>query len=111
MACEATGGSRAYGDNAWAGKPVAVMSTSIGAFGSIRAQYHPRQTFVVLDMHPLNQPEVATANAEKGFGADGELQDDTARRLIGGLLEALRRRGSASLMRPGGRRASPANSR
>src|SRR5262245_46757821 len=81
--------SRPYGDNAWAGKPVGMISASIGAFGGIRAQYHLRQAFVFLDMHPVNQPEVAIANAEKAFGADGELLDETARKLISGLLQAL----------------------
>ena len=81
--------SRPHGDNAWAGKPVAMMSASVGAFGGIRAQYHLRQTFVFLEMYPVNQPEVAIANAEKAFGADGELRDETARKLIGRLLQAL----------------------
>jgi chromate reductase len=31
--------SRPYGDNAWEGKPVAVMSASISPFGGARAQY------------------------------------------------------------------------
>jgi chromate reductase len=81
--------SRPYGDNAWAGKPVALMSASIGAFGGIRAQYHLRQTFVFLDMYPVNQPEVAIANAEKAFTEDGELRDETTRKLMGGLLKEL----------------------
>src|SRR5438046_1791360 len=32
--------SRPYGDSAWDGKPVALMSASMGAFGGVRAQYH-----------------------------------------------------------------------
>lgn len=81
--------SRPYGDNAWAGKPVAMMSASVGAFGGIRAQYHLRQAFVFLDMYPVNQPEVAIPNADTAFGKDGELLDEQARNLIGKLLEAL----------------------
>jgi chromate reductase len=82
-------GSRPYGDSAWVGKPVAVLGASVGAFGAIRAQHHLRQTFVYLDMHPVNQPEVAIAHASKAFTASGELADQTARRLIGELLQAL----------------------
>ena len=37
--------SRPYGDNAWNGKPVAVMGASVGTFGTARAQYHLRQVF------------------------------------------------------------------
>lgn len=38
--------SRPYGDNAFDGKPVAVMGASIGMLGAARAQYHLRQSFV-----------------------------------------------------------------
>ena len=81
--------SRPYGDNAWKGKPVAVMGASVGAFGAVRAQLHLRQTFVFLEMHPVNQPEVAIGNAEKAFDKDGELVDEKARKLIADLLQAL----------------------
>jgi chromate reductase len=81
--------SRPYGDSAWAGKPVALLGASVGAFGAIRAQYHLRQTFVFLDMHPLNQPEVAIPNAAKAFSENGELTDQAARKLIVELLQAL----------------------
>jgi chromate reductase len=36
--------SRPYGDSAWQGKPVAVMSASVGILGGARAQYHLRQS-------------------------------------------------------------------
>lgn len=81
--------SRPYGDSAWDGKPVAVMGASSGSLGSARAQYHLRQTFVFLNMHPLNQPEVMIANAAKRFDAQGKLTDDETRKRIRGLLEAL----------------------
>lgn len=81
--------SRPYGDSAWAGKPVAILGASVGAFGAIRAQYHLRQAFVFLDMHPVNQPEVAIANAAKVFTADGSLEDPTTRQRIAELLRAL----------------------
>jgi chromate reductase len=81
--------SRPYGDSAWAGKPVALIGASIGAFGAVRAQYHLRQSFVFLDMHPVNQPEVAIANAAKVFGEDGSLQDATTRQRIAELMRAL----------------------
>lgn len=81
--------SRPYGDSAWAGKPVALMSASIGAFGGMRAQRHLRHAFVYLDMYAVNQPEVAIPNAAKAFDEDGELVDKASRKLIGELLEAL----------------------
>jgi chromate reductase len=81
--------SRPYGDNAWAGKPVAVMGASIGALGSARAQYHLRQCFVFLDMHAINQPEVMISHAAQKFDDAGNLKDDVAKDLIRKLLANL----------------------
>jgi chromate reductase len=81
--------SRPYGDSAWQGKPVAVMGASIGMLGSARAQYHLRQSFVFLDMYPVNQPEVMIANASQRFNERGELTDETSRELIRKLLAEL----------------------
>ena len=38
------------------GKPVAIMSASTGRFGGARAQYHLRQSFIFLNMLPVNRP-------------------------------------------------------
>jgi chromate reductase len=81
--------SRPYGDNAWAGKPVAVMGASIGVGGTARAQYHLRQTFVFLNMYPVNQPEVMIGSAAKRFDEKGNLTDETSRKLIQQLLAEL----------------------
>lgn len=81
--------SRPYGDSAWTGKPVAVMGASVGMLGTARAQYHLRQTFVFLNMYAVNQPEVMISNAAKRFDAQGNLTDETSRKLIRQLLEEL----------------------
>jgi chromate reductase len=81
--------SRPYGDSAWQGKPVAVMSASVGVFGGARAQYHLRQTFVFLNMYPVNQPEVMISGAAQRFDERGELTDEAARDLIRKLLAEL----------------------
>jgi chromate reductase len=81
--------SRPYGDNAWDGKPVAIMGASVGGTGTARAQYHLRQTFVFLNMHPLNRPEVMIANAAQRFDDHGRLVDEVTRKYVGQLLEAL----------------------
>ncbi len=81
--------SRPYGDSAWAKKPVAVMGASVGALGTARAQYHLRQMFVFLDMYAVNQPEVMIAGASQRFDAQGNLTDETSRKLIQQLLQNL----------------------
>jgi chromate reductase len=82
-------GSRPYGDSAWSGKPVAVMGASQGLLGTARAQYHLRQVFVFLNMHPVNQPEVMIAKAGERFDADGNLTDEKTRAAIAKLLNSL----------------------
>jgi chromate reductase len=81
--------SRPYGDNAWNGKPVAIIGASIGTFGTARAQYHLRQSFVFLNMLPINQPEVMIGNAAQRFDAQGNLTDETTKNLIRQLLQNL----------------------
>ena len=71
------------------GKPVAIMGASAGTMGTARAQYHLRQTFIFLNMYPLNQPEVMIANAAQRFDAGGNLTDDKVRDLIRQLLHNL----------------------
>jgi chromate reductase len=81
--------SRPYGDSAWNDKPVAVMGASVGALGTARAQYHLRQMFVFLNMHALSQPEVMISNASQRFDGDGNLTDETSKKLIRQLLQGL----------------------
>lgn len=81
--------SRPYGDNAFEGKPVGVMGTSIGMLGTARAQYHLRQTFVWLNMYPLNKPEVMVPFASDKVDSEGRLTDEKTREKIKELLESL----------------------
>jgi chromate reductase len=81
--------SRPYGDSAWDGKPVAVMGASVGVFGTARAQYHLRQCFVFLNMYPVNRPEVMIGNASERFDGEGNLIDETSKKLISQLLRNL----------------------
>jgi chromate reductase len=81
--------SRPYGDNAFAGKPVAMMGASIGMLGTARAQYHLRQSCVFLDMVPLNQPEVMVPFAQDKVDENGRVKDAKTREKIRELLEAL----------------------
>ncbi|MDD5111087.1 MAG: NAD(P)H-dependent oxidoreductase [Candidatus Altiarchaeota archaeon] len=81
--------SRPYTDNSFEGKPVAIMGASGGMLGTARAQYHLRQTFVYLDMHPINRPEVFVTFAKEKIDENGNLKDEKTRELIKKLLENL----------------------
>jgi chromate reductase len=81
--------SRPYVDNAFEGKPVAIMSASTGMLGGARVQYHLRQTFVFLNMYAVNKPEVFVTFAAQKFDDKGKLLDEQAKELIGQLLDNL----------------------
>jgi chromate reductase len=51
------------------------MGASPGMLRTARAQYHLRQSFVFLNMFPLNQPEVMIAKAADKFDEQGTLKD------------------------------------
>jgi chromate reductase, NAD(P)H dehydrogenase (quinone) len=81
--------SRPHGDNAWSGKPVAIMSAALSAGGGVRAQYQLRQSFVFLNMEAVVQPEVAIGNATQRFDKQGNLTDETSKKLIAQLVQNL----------------------
>jgi chromate reductase, NAD(P)H dehydrogenase (quinone) len=81
--------SRPYGDSAWTDKPAAIMGASVGTLGTARAQYHLRQVFVFLNVHAINQPEVMIGNAAQNFDAEGNLTNESTKKLIRQLLTNL----------------------
>jgi len=81
--------SRPYGDSAWNGKPIAIMSAAVGIAGGIRAQYQLRQCFVFLNLEAVVQPEVAIGNAPQRFDERGNLTDETSKKMIAQLLQNL----------------------
>ena len=81
--------SRPYGDNAWDGKPCALMSAAMSMGGGVRAQYQLRQCFVFLNMEAVVQPEVAINNVGERFDEQGNLKDETSKKLIAQLLKNL----------------------
>ena len=81
--------SRPYPDNAFDGKPVAIMGASIGMLGTARAQYHLRQCFIFLNMYPVNKPEVMVTYAPQKFDENGRLTDEDTRKHVAALLQSL----------------------
>src|SRR5690348_3026018 len=77
-------------DPPFSGKAAAVMSTSIGNFGGMRAQYHLRQIGVYMDLHFVNKPEVIIPLARERFDAQSRLTWEPGRELIRQLVQALR---------------------
>jgi len=82
-------GTQPHGDNAWDGKPAAIMGASNSIVGSARAQYHLRQVLVAVNVHALNRPEVLIGKAAEKFAQDGSLTDEPTAERIRQLLAAL----------------------
>jgi len=80
--------SRPYGDNAWSGKPGAVISASPGAMGGFGANHHLRQSMVFLNMPAMPQPEAYIGHADKLFDADGKLANDGTAKFLRSFLDA-----------------------
>ena len=74
--------SRPYGQSAWAKKPAAVVSVSPGAIGGFGANHHLRQMLVFLDMPVMQQPEAYISGADKLFGDDGRLTNDSTKEFL-----------------------------
>lgn len=81
--------SRPYGDNAFDGKPVAMMGASVGMLGTARAQYDLRRSFVFLNLLPLNQPEVMVPLVQDKVESSGRVTDEKTRKKIKELLQSL----------------------
>ena len=79
--------SRPYGQNAWDGKPGAVISVSPGALGGFGANHHLRQSLVFLNVPVLQQPEAYISKAAELFH-EGKLIDDKARSFLVNYITA-----------------------
>lgn len=71
-------------------KPIAVMGATTGLWGTTRMQMSFHNVFLFLDMKPVYKPEVLVAQAEKKFDKEGNLIDETAKKLVRQKLEALK---------------------
>ena len=65
--------SRPYGQNAWQGKPAAVIGASIGAAGTALAQQHLRNVLAYLDVPTMGQPEAFIQVKDGLFDGNGDI--------------------------------------
>ncbi len=80
----------------FAGKPVALVSSSPGLFGGLRAQLHMRHMFVYLDGRVLNKPEVIIPQVnQKVDVATGAITDEATRGFLADQIKALAARRAA----------------
>jgi chromate reductase, NAD(P)H dehydrogenase (quinone) len=80
--------SRPYGQNAWDGKPGAVVSVSPGAIGGFGANHHLRQSLVFVNVPAMQQPEAYVGGAADLFDANGEITREATREFLRGFMQA-----------------------
>jgi chromate reductase len=79
--------SRPWGTNSFAGKPGAVIGTSIGSTGSALAQQHLRNVLAYLDVPLLAQPEVFVHFKDELIEPDGSIARDDTRAFLQGFVD------------------------
>ncbi len=84
-------GSRPWGKNSFAGKPVLVMGASSGTIGTAVAQQHLKQILLFLDMKVMGQPEFYLGSAPQKFDEKGVLTDEETKKYLSDTLIAFKR--------------------
>jgi chromate reductase len=79
--------SRPWGTNSFAGKPGAVIGTSIGSTGTALAQQHLRNVAAYLDVPMLAQPEVFIHFKDDLIGADGAIAREDTQKFLQGFVD------------------------
>jgi chromate reductase len=79
-------GSRPYGASAFAGKPAAVVSSSVGPISGFGANHHLRQSLAFLDMPTLQQPEMYLGSVGDWFDGEGRVKSADTRAFLGQFI-------------------------
>lgn len=80
--------SRPWGQNVWAGKPGAVVSSSIGPLGGALANHAVRQPMVLLDVHMMQQPEAYLGTVQNYFDENGEVNNEDTKAFLQNYINA-----------------------
>jgi chromate reductase, NAD(P)H dehydrogenase (quinone) len=80
-------GSRPYGQNAFDGKPAAIVSQSPGSIGGALANHALRPTLMFLNMPTLTQPEMYLSHSADMLDSDGQPASDSVANLLDGFLQ------------------------
>lgn len=71
-------------------KPIALIGATIGMWGTVRMQAHFQNIYLYMNMKPVYKPEILVAKAESKFDKDGNLIDETTKKLLSQKLETLK---------------------
>lgn len=80
--------SRPYGQNAWDGKPAAIVSVSPGAIGAFGANHHLRQSLVFVNVSAMPQPEAYVGGVARLMNERGEITSEATRVFLANFMTA-----------------------
>lgn len=80
--------SRPSGQNAWDGKPGAVISATPGAIGGFGANHHLRQSLVFANVPTMQQPEAYIGHVADLFDKDGVMTNEGTRTFLRKFMDA-----------------------
>lgn len=86
--------SRPFPDNAFRGKPVAVIGASTGLFGAVWAQAETRKVLGIVGADVIDN-ELPVGQADAAFSEDGELVEPEHRAVLADLVNVLTARAGA----------------
>ncbi|MFC5743522.1 NADPH-dependent FMN reductase [Dyella tabacisoli] len=79
--------SRPWGTNSFAGKPGAVIGTSVGTAGTALSQQHLRNVLAYLDVPLLAQPEVFIHFKDDLIDAEGHIANEGTQKFLQGFVD------------------------
>jgi chromate reductase, NAD(P)H dehydrogenase (quinone) len=82
-------GTRPWGQNSWAGKPLSIAGTSPGVIGTAVGQAHLRSIMVILDAIVMGQPEVYFAFKPGLIDDHGEVTDEATRKFLTSFVDRM----------------------
>lgn len=80
--------SRPYDQNAWSGKPGALISSSMGQLGAFGANHHLRQIMTGVNIATMAHPEAYISNTAQLFDETGELINESTRDFLRNYMAA-----------------------
>jgi chromate reductase len=80
-------GTRPWGQNSWAGKPVGIVGASVGQVGTAVGQAHLRAIMTAIDAIVMGVPEVYITHKPGMFSAQHDITDEGLRKFLSDYID------------------------
>jgi chromate reductase len=80
-------GTRPWGQNSWAGKPVGIVGASVGQVGTAVGQAHLRAIMTAIDAIVMGVPEVYITHKPGMFSEQHDIPDEGLRKFLSDYID------------------------